>query len=136
MLSEDLQIYKDTTTFVKKLSDVIQNRITKSWRYLVGVDMFREAMYLYKYIRLANIGTSQDRITNLENYLTSLDTIKAYVRMSIETRNIGLNSSAELILMIDNLGKQASGWRNSSVNPTRSDEIKVSSAESGNVNND
>ena len=131
MLSEELQIYKDTDIFVKTLSDVIQYGISKSWRQIAGVDMFRSAINLYKYIRLAN-SEPQNRIEHLEKYINILDTIKVYLRLSVETKNISLTKSAELILLLDGIGKQATGWKNSSANndnTTGSDGAKASTGE-------
>ena len=112
MLSEDLQIYRDTYELCRLLF-IYQNDVPRSARYGEygrAVSMSLEALDL---IYVANSDVMR-RPAALMRFLQILGGIRSRVRLFGELRYLSIRRVVNLSLLAEKIGKQATGWRNSS----------------------
>lgn len=117
MLSEDLQIYRDTYELCRQLYGQM-NDVQKHARYGEyghAVSMAFEALDL---IYVAN-SDQQGRTAALARYLQLIGGIKSRVRLFRELKVIPIKRSVNLMFLIDKVQKQATGWRNASQSQSR-----------------
>ena len=60
---------------------------------------------------LINKRVLKKRIEELDEFIINLETVKAYLRVLSDAREISLNNIAELSSFTDDIGKQATGWK-------------------------
>ena len=54
----------------------------------------------------------KDKVLYLEQFLDSFEVIKLEVRLCTDLKLISIKQQAELALLMENIGKQITGWRN------------------------
>ena len=54
----------------------------------------------------------KDKVLYLEEFLDHFEVVKLEVRLCKDLRLISIKQQAELALLMDNIGKQITGWRN------------------------
>lgn len=117
MLSENLQIYRDTYELCKRLCLYAQN-VPKYWRYGEygrAVSMSLDAL---DQIYVANSDQEQ-RPAALTRYLQLIGGVRSRVRLSKELNYISAREVVNLMYLIDKVSRQATGWRNASHGQSR-----------------
>lgn len=111
MLTENLQIYKDTKELCRVLLTYQPNiaKIIRYGEYGKAISMACDALDLI-YIANSDI---EKRYKVLVRYLQIMGGVRSRISLFTETKSLTLKQSVNLMLMIDKVLKQATGWRNS-----------------------
>ena len=117
MLSENLQIYRDTYELCKQMYSYSKDvqKYARYGEYGRAVSMSLEALDL---IYVAN-SDQQERIASLTRYLQLIGGIKSRVRLFGELGVLPVKRTVNLMYLIDKVSKQAIGWRNASQSQSR-----------------
>lgn len=112
MISEQLKIYKRTKDFAVRLLEITKN-LDRFTRGVVGTDMMQITMreLIARIVRVNKQKSIEKRIEELDEFIINLETVKAYLRVLSDAREISLNNMAELSSFTDDIGKQATGWK-------------------------
>ena len=117
MLSEHLQIYRDTYELAKELMEY-SSRVPKPIRfgeYGRAVSMSLDALDA---IYVANSDT-KERPAALTRILQLLGGVRSRVRLLSELGYVPPRKQTHLMLVLDKISKQALGWRNASQSQSR-----------------
>lgn len=112
MLAEDLQIYKDTYNLCKQLT-TYQQRVAKAIRYGEygkAVSLAFDAMDEIYQINRDIAG----RAERLDRYLGYIGGVRSRVRLFGELDLLTTREATALMVLVDSVAKQATGWRNAS----------------------
>lgn len=112
MLSEKLQIYRDTYELCRQLYGNLKN-IPRTDRYGLYGDALSMSMEALDNVYIANSDRLQ-RPAALTRYLQLTGGIRSRVRLLSEHGVITPKKSVNLMFLIDKMQKQATGWRNAS----------------------
>lgn len=110
MLSEELQIYQTTYKLIKLLYTYERN-IPKSVRYgeyQRAIALMFDALDV---IYLANRDTDR-RGEQLERYLELTGAVRGRIRLFGELGYLGVKQKTNLMWLVENCRRQATGWRN------------------------
>jgi hypothetical protein len=106
----DLPVFKD----VYKLTLIIYGLtkdFSKEYKYTLGQDLKKDVMVLMRSIYRAN--KAQNKKEYLETFLDDFELLKLEVRLCVDMKIITIKKQAEISLLMDGIGKQITGWRNS-----------------------
>ena len=106
-----LPVYRDTYRLVLLLFKLIKE-FSREYKYTLGQDMRHDTMRLVRYIYRANKG--EGRKEHLQNFADDFELVKLQVRLCHDLRLISPKQFSEVILLMDAIGKQISGWSRSS----------------------
>lgn len=107
----ELPVYKDAYQLVLKVFEVTSD-FSREYKYTLGQDMKRDALYLLRCIYRAN--KHQNRAEQCDTFLDELELLKLEIRLCVEMKLISLKKQALLSELITRIGKQVTGWRNAS----------------------
>lgn len=112
MLSRELPIYHKTFELVKEIL-FITGQYPKLYKYSLGEQLCKYASQLFILIQQANRSMDLKNKGNiLKNYLIMFETIESLLQLSYELHCINSKKYSQLIRLCDNIGKQATGWKN------------------------
>ena len=111
MLTEDLQIYRDTYKLASMLLAQYQN-INKYVRHSVYSDIISASCEACDLVYRANSDMT-GRTQHLQRYLEVIGGIRTRVRLLGEQRYVNVKFATNVMYMLDKISKQATGWRNS-----------------------
>ena len=106
-----LPVYRDTYQLILLLFKLVKE-FPREYKYTLGQDMRRDTMRLIRHIYRANRG--EDRKEHLQDFADDFELVKLQVRLSQDLRLISPKQFSEVILLMDSIGKQISGWSRSS----------------------
>ena len=106
----DLPVYRDTYKLNLKIFECTKD-FSKEYKYTLGQDMKRDALQLVRSIYRANKTTNKKE--HLETYMDDFELLKLEVRLCVDMKIITIKKQAEISLLMDGIGKQITGWRNS-----------------------
>ena len=112
MLSENLQIYKDTYDLVRQMYRYMNNvpKHVRYGEYGHAVSMVLDALDL---IYVAN-SDMDGRVGTLTRYLQLIGGIRSRVRLFGELQYLSVRQATILCTMMEKCSRQATSWRNSS----------------------
>lgn len=105
----ELPVYRDTYQLILKIFEFTKD-FSKEYKYTLGQDMKRDALQLVRSIYRAN--KSQQKAVYLEEFMDNFELLKLEIRLCIDMRILPIKKQAELSLLMENIGKQITGWRN------------------------
>ena len=111
MLSEDLQIYRDTYELAKALYRYYNN-IPKGLKYGEYGHVLSMALDALDMIYVANSDVAE-RYWALTRYLQLVGGIRARIRLFGELSYLSPKQSTCLLRIVEKVQRQATGWRNS-----------------------
>ena len=113
-LVSNTKIYLDCTRLFNAILDITPE-FPRAYKYSVGNRMHELAIDLLDEIAAAYINRSRDiRVQHVTNFLTKFNTLKTLLRTAGEKKWIlGRSKHAEVIELMDAIGKQATAWKNS-----------------------
>ena len=117
MLTENLQIYRDMFELAKLLL-IYQPCIPKVVRYGEYGKAISLACEAMDYIYIAN-SEKVERLWALTRLLQDIGGVRSRVRLLGESRYLSPRQSVNLMHILDKVGRQATGWRNSSKSQSR-----------------
>jgi len=112
MLSEDLQIYRDTFELCKMMYKAMPN-VPKQARYGEYGRAVSMALEALDQIYVAN-SSREERPAALTRYLQLIGGVRSRVRLFKELMVLSARQTVNMMFLIDKVSKQATGWRNTS----------------------
>ena len=106
----DLPVFKDTYTLMLKIFELTQH-FPREYKFTIGQDMKRDCLQLARSIYRAN--KCKDKAVYLEHFLDDFELLKLELRLCKDLGLFHLKAQASLAVLMDSIGKQIIGWRNS-----------------------
>ncbi|MEG2856495.1 four helix bundle protein [Bacteroides sp.] len=106
-----LPVYRDTYSLILLLFKLTKE-FNREYKYSIGQDIKRDAMQLVRHIYRAN--RADNKSEHLAIFIDDFEIVKLQVRLCHDMRLISPTNFSEVILLMDSIGKQISGWNRSS----------------------
>lgn len=106
-----LPVYRDTYRLILLLFRLTRE-FPREYKYTIGQDIKHDTMQLVRHIYRAN--QRGERKEHLQNFTDDFELVKLQVRLCHDMRLVTPNQFSEVILLMDSIGKQISGWSKSS----------------------
>ena len=106
----DLPVFKDVYKLTLLIYSLTKD-FSKEYKYTLGQDLKKDVMVLMRSIYRAN--KAQNKKEYLEKFLDDFELLKLEVRLCVDMKIITIKKQAEISLLMDGIGKQITGWRNS-----------------------
>jgi len=107
----DLPVYRDTYRLILKIFENTQH-FPREYKYTLGQDMKRDALQLVRSIYRAN--KSEHKKEHLETFSDDFELLKLEIRLCTDMKILPIKKQADLSLLMEGIGKQITGWRNTS----------------------
>lgn len=107
----DLPVFQDVYRLVLLLFQYTTN-FPREYKFTLGQDMKRDGLVLVRSLYRAN--KAKEKAQYLEQFLDDFELLKLEIRLAVDLRLITIKQQAELTLLLSGIGKQITGWRNSS----------------------
>ena len=104
-----LPVYKELYKFIR-LMFFLTTGFPREYKYTIGQDIKRDGMQLMRYIYRANV--AQDKAVHLSAFIDEFELLKFEVRICHDLRLINTKRYAEIMELMDSIGRQITGWRN------------------------
>jgi four helix bundle protein len=105
----DLPVFNDTYRLTLKIFELTKN-FSREYKFTLGQDMKRDCISLVRSIYRAN--KNKERRVYLEQFLDEFEVLKLEIRLCKDLHLITVKQQAQLVLSMDKIGKQITGWRN------------------------
>ncbi len=109
VLYSQLPIYRDVYQLLIEIYQTT-SKFPRDFKYTLGQDMKRDALMLFRDLYGANT-SAEERRKHLDNFLTSFELLKTEIRLCVDLNVLSIKKLAQLSLLMDNIAKQAQGWR-------------------------
>ena len=106
-----LPVYRDTYQLILLLFRLTKE-FNREYKYTIGQDLKHDTMRLVRHIYRAN--QRKERKEHLQDFADDFELVKLQVRLCHDLRLISPKQFSEVILLMDSIGKQISGWSQSS----------------------
>lgn len=106
-----LPVYKDTYKLIQRLFTLTRH-FDREYKYTLGQDIKRDTMNLVRHIYRAN--QAVDKSAHLSSFIDDFQIVKLQVRLCLDMKLINTNQFAEVVQLMDSIGKQINGWNKSS----------------------
>lgn len=112
-LAQNLPIFRTTYELTSVIIDYV-GEFPRVHRFTIGDKMVNTSLALFEYIQLANrCGKDKKaRVQYLQQFLLKFEYLKVLIRLCNEKHIISLKQTSRLAILVDSIGKQATGWRN------------------------
>lgn len=110
-LTESLPVYRDVYKLIRLLFDYSRN-FSREYKYTLGQDIKRDSITLVRSIYRAN--RSMAKTEYLEEFLDNFEILKLEIRLCVDMRLFSPGQQAQLALLMEQVGKQVTGWKKSS----------------------
>lgn len=113
-LVSNTRIYLDARKLLDEILDITPN-FPRAYKFSVGAKMQDLGINLLREIAAAYMNKDRDiRLRHLTEFQTLFETLKTLIRIAGERRWIkGLGRHAQIVELMDAIGKQSSAWKNS-----------------------
>lgn len=113
-LVSNTRIYLDARKLLDEILDITPN-FPRAYKFSVGAQMQNLGISLLREIAAAYMNKDRDiRLRHLTEFQTLFETLKTLIRIAGERRWIkGLGRHAQIVELMDAIGKQSSAWKNS-----------------------
>lgn len=122
-LYQDLPVFADIYTLTHPVFLLTQD-YPREYKFTLGQDMKRDGLVLLRSIY--RINKSTDKLAHLEAFLDDFELLKLEIRLSGDLKLLPTKKHSQLIVLMDSIGKQITGWRNFSlsarISPAKADE--------------
>lgn len=108
-LSEDLPIFRSSYDLLEKVIDLSKD-LPRMLRYTVGERMIDQNLSMLSQVYRANLST--DKRLAITELLVSQRTLLMLLRVVYRQKAISSGRYAELLKLLDAIGKQATAWKN------------------------
>ena len=106
----DLPVFKDVYKLILLIFEYTKD-FSKEYKYTLGQDLKKDSMLLMRSIYRAN--KAQNKQAYLETFLDDFELLKLEIRLCTDMKIISIKKQVEISVLMDNIGKQITGWRNS-----------------------
>lgn len=107
-----MPIYRDAYRLVLKVFETTRD-FSKEYKYSLGQDIKRDSLELIRNIYRAN--KYREKAIYLDNFLDNLEILRLQIRLACDLKIISIKKQAEIIELMDGVGRQANGWKKSNV---------------------
>ena len=107
----DLPVFKDVYRLTLRLFQ-LTGKFSREYKFTLGQDLKRDCILLVRCIYRAN--KVKDKARYLEQFMDSFEVVKLEVRLCTDLKLITIKNQAELALLMGDIGRQITGWRNAS----------------------
>ena len=104
----ELPVYKDSYQLTLKIFEITR-LFNREYKYTLGQDMKRQTLELVRCIFRANRAT--DKLKTLEVLEDEFELLKLQVRLCVDLKIMQITKQAEIIEVMEKIGKQLSGWK-------------------------
>jgi hypothetical protein len=111
-LYQDLPVFGHIYVLIHKVFSYTQDYPREN-KFTLGQDMKRDCLVLLRSIY--RINKSSDKVAHLEAFLDDFELLKLEIRLSGDLKLLPSKKHGELIQLMDIIGKQITGWRNSCI---------------------
>lgn len=112
MSYEELPVFRDVYELNLKLCDMTQN-FRRDYKYTLGEDMRRDCLKMLRGIYKVN--RARDKVLYFDEFLDDFELLRMEVRICGDLKQLSVSQQANIMEMMDRIGKQIRGWRNSSL---------------------
>lgn len=106
-----LPVYRDTYRLILLLFKLTRE-FPREYKYTLGQDIKHDTMRLVRHIYRANKG--EGRQEHLECFTDDFELVKLQIRLCQDLRLVSPKQFSQVVLLMDSIGKQISGWNRSS----------------------
>ena len=106
-----LPVYRDTYSLILKIFEITKE-FPREYKFTLGQDIKRDSLVLVRSIYRAN--KSYTKKEYLEDFLDDFEILKLEIRLCADLKILSIKKQSELSLLMDTIGKQINGWKNSS----------------------
>ena len=107
----ELTVYRDTYQLILKVFEYSKD-FPREYRFTLGQDMKRDSLQLVRNLYRAN--KAQNKQIHLEHFLDDFELLKLEIRIAMEMKLMSIKKQATLSSLMECIGRQVTGWRNSS----------------------
>lgn len=111
--AEDLPIFKAAYDLLERLIE-LSKELPKFFRYSLGSRMVDLSLDLLGLIYRANMSVA-DRQQTLTNLLIDYRQLQMLLRVCYRQKALSSGRYAEMINLLDTIGRQATGWKNKTI---------------------
>jgi hypothetical protein len=107
----DLPIFHATYKLTLSIFELTKH-FSREYKFTLGQDMKRDCLNLVRSIYRAN--KTKEKEKYLEQFLDEFEVLKFEVRLCKDLNLISIKQQADLVQLMESIGKQITGWRNAS----------------------
>lgn len=111
MSYEELPVFRDVYELNLKLCHMTQN-FRRDYKYTLGEDMRRDCLKMLRGIYKVN--RARDKVLYFDEFLDDFELLRMEVRICGDLKQLSVSQQASIMEMMDIIGRQIRGWRNSS----------------------
>ena len=117
-VAQKLDVYRDMYSLLMTIED-LRVHFPKMYKYDFGNKLFMTGLECCELIQAANMTQGVTRLDYINMFIVKFGTLKLLLRVCSERHIITRDQSADIIVRLDGIGKQMSGWKNHtmSLNP-------------------
>ncbi len=112
MSYEELPVFRDVYELNLKLCHMTQN-FRRDYKYTLGEDMRRDCLKMLRGIYKVN--RARDKVLYFDEFLDDFELLRMEVRICGDLKQLSVSQQASIMEMMDIIGRQIRGWRNSSL---------------------
>lgn len=114
----DQRIYIDCRRLIDFILDITPG-FPRAYKFTIGSQMHGIAVRLISHVSAAYFTRNrEERVHHLEDFQADFEVMRTLVRIAGERRWIaGRSRHADIIELMDGIGRQVAGWKNASVRP-------------------
>lgn len=105
----DLPVYKDVFNLILLIYKFTK-QFTREYKYTIGQDLKRDSIMLVRGVYRVN--KSNDKLLHFEQLQDDFELIKFQIRLCSSLKLFSIKQQAELIKLLDVIGKQITAWKN------------------------
>ena len=110
-IASETKVYKDMFDLLMRVEDLRTN-FPKRYKYDFGNKLFMTGLECCELIQAANMTSGVSRLDYINMFIVKFGTLKLLLRVCSERHIITRDQSADLIVRLDGIGRQMSGWKN------------------------
>jgi len=89
----------------------LSTHVSREYKYTLMQDIKRDVMNLTRYVFRAN--TADDKRPHLDQLAEEFEFVRMELRLCFDLRLFGIEKQAQIIRLLDDIGRQINGWRKS-----------------------
>ncbi len=110
-VAQELDVYRNMYSLLMTIED-LRVHFPKMYKYDFGNELFMTGVACCELIQSANMTRNLERFKFLQQFIVKFGTLKLLLRICKDRRIISIDDHAKVILLLENIGRQATGWKN------------------------
>lgn len=119
IIASETKVYMAAVKLFNMILDVVKD-IPREYKFTVGDEMQRLSIQLLTGIQRAYM-VKEDRVKHLKEFTANFEVLNTLIRTCGERKWISIKKHAQLAELTIDIGKQITGWKNSSLPDERSE---------------